>query len=191
MKHKKNSIKRHILKDKRNKRMTKTKLVFLECTSSFSLCLNWGYRECRNLGPSAENPELLMGLVACFTCCQEFCLSNLCLRGSFTFTFPTPLHHNMICVTNNESNALCVSVSVSLSLLLSVCLSVSVYPACLCLPVSVAHCLSVCLSLSIPRGKLGTPYPDEAKAAARAALPFPTSVCSGFACPKNSMAASV
>ena len=138
MKHKKNNIKRHILKDKRNKRMTKTKPVYVECTSSFSLCLNWGYRECRNLCPSAENPELLMVLVACLTCCQEFCLSNLRHRGSFTFTFPNPLHHNIICVTNNESNALCVSVSVPLSLSFTVCLSV-----CLCLPVSVARCLPV------------------------------------------------
>ena len=57
--------------------------------------------------------------------------------------------------------------------------------------VSLSLSLAVCLSLSIPCRNLGAPYLDEAKAATRAALPFPTSVCSIFACPKNSMGASV
>ena len=126
--------------------MTKTKLVYLECTPSFSLCQNWGYRECRNVGPSAENPELLMVRVVCFTSCQEFCLSNLAFPvhspslSPFLFIIILSVlrtMNQMLSVSRSRSPCLCRS--------LSACLSVSVYAACLslCLPVSVARCLSV------------------------------------------------
>ena len=43
----------------------------------------------------------------------------------------------------------------------------------------------------IPRGKVISPGLVKATAAARAALPIPTSVCSIFVCSNNRMAASV
>ena len=78
------------------------------------------------------------------------------------------------------------------------CVCVCVCVVCVCVVcvcvcgVCVCVCVCVCDSTSfILCGTFGSPYLDKATAAAKAAQPTLTSVCSTFVCPNTGMAGSV